>query len=367
VGDTLPDIVDAIKSLCIRNKILITTGGLGPTDDDLTRKALADAAGVELVMSDKAAEMVKERFKQINYPMAEKNLVQALIPKGSDVLYNPMGTAPGIHVQISGCDCYSFPGVPREMKPMLHQHVLSHLKNENYICIKEMKLWGFGESNIGSTLSDLMVRDRNPDVGTRVDDSVITVRVNVSAATSEEAEALAENDCKEIYSRLGQYIFGEGKDSLASAAINLLKNKNKTIATAESCTGGLLGKLITDISGSSAVFREGFITYCNEAKQKHLGVPEKLFAEHGAVSEPVARAMAEGVMQKTGADYGIGITGIAGPDGGTEQKPAGRVHIAVCSKEKTLHEEKNFASDRDGNRVRAANHALGMLIRMLKD
>ncbi|MHC4870509.1 MAG: competence/damage-inducible protein A [Planctomycetota bacterium] len=364
VGDDLEKITTTIGQLADENDFLILTGGLGPTVDDLTRDALAGAAGVELTVSDEMLEEIKLRFKRINRPMADSNKRQALVPVGAKGISNKYGTAPGIDIEINDCRCFSMPGVPMEMKNMFENYVVPEIDSasRNNTLIKELKLFGVGESAVGEILCDLMKRGRNPVVGTRVKESVISVRIVASAENYSDAEKLICGDIEVIKGHLGKYVFGEDDDSLSSVAVKNLIEKNKTLALAESCTGGLISKLITDISGSSQVFKEGFVTYSNKSKIKNLGVCEDAINSFGAVSENVATQMAEGVRKASGVDYGIGVTGIAGPGGGTDGKPVGLIFIAVSSEEKTICRECRFSYDRESNRNRAANTALAMLL-----
>jgi nicotinamide-nucleotide amidase len=376
VDDDLPRIVASVHELTSAHGVLILTGGLGPTADDLTRDALAQAAGVRLVEHPAALASVEERFRRMEREMSPANRVQALIPEGTKPLSNPIGTAPGIAMRLGECRCYALPGVPPEMRSMFNEEVLPALGEgpAGAASIRELHLWGIGESDAGSVIGDLMERHRSPDVGTRAHDGSLTVRILGRRTRDDESlEAVAERvrrDEETVRERLGKYIFGAGEESPASVLLDRLREKDLTLAVAESCTGGLLGAALTGVPGASDVFIEGFVTYTNAAKTARLGVPEALFASHGAVSEPAARAMARGARDAAKADLGIGITGVAGPGGGTEEKPVGLVHVAVCGPGGLEeHVRRVFPLDREGNRRRAVIMAMhlawGLLTRQM--
>lgn len=362
-GDERARLVGTLTRLAQSHAVLLLSGGLGPTPDDLTRQALADAAGVQLELVPALLEQIETRFRAINRPMTASNRVQAFLPQGATGLRNRAGTAPGVRLELGACTCFAMPGVPAEMRTMLAEEVVPVLGPgpAGPLVLKELHLWGLGESRVGEALRDLMAPGAVPCVGTRVRDSIITVRLRaqqVDRAAANAAVAAAE---AAVRKRLGAYIFGADETSLPEAVVSRLAARGLTLALAESCTGGWVGKLITDVPGSSAVFTEGFVTYSNEAKVRRLGVPQALLEAHGAVSEPVARAMATGVRAVGGSDFGIGITGVAGPGGGTEEKPVGLVHVAVAHSGGVAHRACQFRYGRNGNRARAVHTALGML------
>ncbi|MFH0910801.1 MAG: competence/damage-inducible protein A [Planctomycetota bacterium] len=368
VGDDLTAIAGAIAELASRHATLVITGGLGPTKDDLTRRALAQAAGVPLMENRELVRQIEARFASFKRPMTALNRVQALLPEGADGIPNALGTAPGISMSLGTCRVFALPGVPREMRPMLEAHVLPALGSNpaGKVVVRELHLWGLGESAVAERLGDFMERGRTPTVGTRVSDTIVTIRLVDQGPDAREAQRRVDRLEAEILGRLGAFVFGVDESTLPAALLQRLKDNSKTLAVAESCTGGLLSKLLTDVPGSSEVFQEGFVTYANAAKTGRLGVDKDFIHKHGAVSEAVARAMAEGVRRLAGTDFGIGITGIAGPGGGSLEKPSGLVHIAVADLAGTMHQEYCFASDREGNRVRAAYAALGMTYHRLE-
>jgi len=368
VGDDLDRIVDALRALARAHAALVVTGGLGPTEDDLTRRALAQAVQAPLREDPEALRGIEARFATLGRTVSARNRIQAMLPAGARALHNPMGTAPGIALTIKGCPTFALPGVPREMAHMLAHEVIPALGPgpRGAVVVRTLHLWGLPESEVGERLADLMARGREPAVGTRVQDSIITVRIVACGADPAQAQTQADAHDALVRSRVGDAVFARDGETLAETVVRLLADRAQTLAVAESCTGGLVGKLITDVPGASAVFREGFVTYTNEAKVGRVRVPPPLLSAHGAVSEPVARALAEGARSAAGADYGLGITGIAGPTGGTPRKPVGLVHVAASGPGWTDHRANRYHTDRKGNRTRAAYTALGLLWRRLR-
>jgi nicotinamide-nucleotide amidase len=265
--------------------------------------------------------------------MPETNAVQAMFPAGSEPITNTCGTAPGIRAKWKRAMVFVMPGVPREMKVMYERDVLPALRplaGEGAILASTLYCYGAGESSIGGKIRDLMARDRNPTVGTTAQQTVIGVRIHAYGRSREEAQALLDRDRAEVRRRLGTLVFGEDDDRLAAAVAGMLFEQGGTVSTAESCTGGLLAKAFTDIPGSSAYFLQGVVTYSNAAKTALLGVPAELIARHGAVSREVAEAMALGCRRMSGSDVAVSVTGIAGPGGGTPEKPVGLVYIGLA-------------------------------------
>ncbi|NLX15256.1 MAG: competence/damage-inducible protein A [Phycisphaerales bacterium] len=334
---TAPDDVEPlsrqIETACAQADLVLVTGGLGPTADDLTREALAQVMGVELQIDPALAEQVRAFFARLNRPMPEANLVQAMLPVGSRPLENTCGTAPGIHTRIGSTKVFVMPGVPREMQIMYEQFVLPQLPRQDtgsVILNAVLYCFGAGESEIGQSIYDLMRRGRNPLVGTTAKQGIIGIRILARASTAIEARNLLEDEIKEIRHRLGPLVFGRDDETLAHAVASRMIANNKTLATAESCTGGLIAKTLTDIPGSSAFYSQGWITYANEAKIRLLNVPADLIESHGAVSRPVAAAMAVNARRLAETDYAISVTGIAGPAGGTPDKPVGLVYVGLA-------------------------------------
>jgi competence/damage-inducible protein CinA-like protein len=337
IGDELDRLATSIRHALKASDLVIITGGLGPTEDDLSRHALASALDIDLEENVKALKQITDFFEQREWRMSESNLRQALIPKGCEVILNPRGTAPGILYEseaagVSGGKMLvALPGVPAEMKVMFEAVVEPRLRETGRATASDrVQCFGIDESKLGEILADMMRRDRNPLVGTTASGAIISVRVMATGRSRDEANRLLDADLTELERRIGDRVFARGDGSLQATVAGLLTKSGRTIATAESCTGGLLAKRLTDVAGSSEYFLRGFVTYSNESKVEELAVPCELIAEHGAVSEPVARAMAEGCRARAKSDYGVGITGIAGPGGGDPpDKPVGLVYVAL--------------------------------------
>ncbi len=331
VADELEAMEATFRESMSAADLVISTGGIGPTPDDLTRPALANALGVPLEHSDEAERQIRAFFDRWQRPLRDSNLVQANIPRGCVALENATGTAPGISFDGRGCQVFVLPGVPSEMKAMFARHIEPGLRGAGTVTLHtEIRCFGLSEAVLGERLADMMHRTRNPLVGTTASHAILTVRVRATACSENEARRLLDSDVAQIRARIGERVFGTGGDGLEHAVARLLTGSGKTVATAESCTGGLLAKRLTDLPGSSAFFLQGAITYSNQSKTDLLGVPPDLIESHGAVSEAVARSMAEGCRMAAGSDFGLAITGVAGPGGGLPpEKPVGLVFIAI--------------------------------------
>jgi len=319
---------------------------------------------VELVLRPDLLEPVRRFFERRGIEMPQRNASQACIPQGAQAIENERGTAPGIRAQKEGKLLFALPGVPSEMRHMFETSVLPELQRLvrwQVIVVTRLKCFGAGESKIAELIGDAMQRGSNPLVNCTVHTGVITLEVVATALGRDEAERMADAQERALRASLGDLVYGVGDQTLAEVVGEGLVRRGETLAVAESCTGGLLAKLITDIPGSSRYFSCGWVTYGDEAKNRELEVPRKMIDEYGAVSEQVARAMAQGARRKAGADYAISITGIAGPGGGSEQKPVGLVYIAVDSQHGTDTSRHIYSFDRDAVRLRAAQTALNIL------
>ena len=366
VHDEIDEIATALRQAADCAELVVVTGGLGPTEDDLTRQGLAHAAGVELETVPACVEQIRAFFVMRDRKMPEANLVQAQIPVGGQPIENTCGTAPGMRMELGGALVFVLPGVPFEMKTMFQRDVLPVVEchaQGRVLCGRVLRCFGAGESNIGQQIADLMKRDRNPTVGTTAELGVIGIRIVAAAATVGEAETLIDRDEQEIRTRLGEIVFGRDDDTLAAVVGRMLLDRKETVCTAESCTGGLVAAALTDISGSSAYFLGGAVTYSNELKTQMLGVDADLIKRLGAVSEPVAAAMAEGARQRLGTTYALSITGVAGPTGGTPDKPVGLVCFGLATPTGTQTREVRFASSHPREVVRsfASRTALNLL------
>ena len=386
---TVPDdqraIEQAIAESVGRCDFLIISGGIGPTEDDLTRQALAACMRVPLELNDAWLHRLEAFFRKVGRPMPETNKIQAHVPRGATIIENTAGTAAGIDAtfvtgdQKTVCRVFVMPGVPKEMKTMFARDVLPHIEQSTggaVILSRTLHTFGMGESRVAEKLGSLMMRQKNPSVGTTVSHGMVSVRVNARYPSRDEAQRALDETTRACEGALGDLIFGRDGDTLPSVLATLLASSRKTIATAESCTGGLLAKMLTDIPGSSAYFHQGWITYSNRAKQERLGVSENILKVHGAVSEPVVDAMARATRRLARTDFALAISGIAGPGGGTETKPVGTVCIALAhagpapsaagpkpsyNDSDVLARTFTFPGDRDMIRDRAAKMALAML------
>lgn len=364
VGDELGDLVAVLREACAAAELVILTGGMGPTADDLTREALARVLDAPLEEHAPSLARIQDYFIRMGRPMPAANRVQALCPRGAVMLDNDWGTAPGLRARVGRAEFFAFAGVPREMRGLFEHYVAPFVRAAagRVILTAAVRTVGMGEALVGERLGALMRRDRMPVVGTNASGGVVTVRIRSEAADEATARAALDETVRAVEARLGDCVFGQGAISLAGAVLKDLRARGATLAVAESCTGGLVAKWLTDEPGASAVFKGGWIVYANELKSSALGVPEDLLIREGAVSEAVARALAAGARARASADYALALTGIAGPDGGTPEKPVGTVWIALATPDGHVAANLcHFAGGREIVRERAANAALNLL------
>ncbi len=363
VGDNLERIVSALRESLERADGVIAIGGLGPTDDDLTREAIAAMLGEPLVLDSEEAARIQAFFAARGREATDRQLRQAMRPPSAQPLPNPNGTAPGIYAEWRGKLIIALPGPPNEFQPMASQQVLPRLAARTggrVIRSRVLRLCGIGESDAEAQLQDL-AQSENPTLAPLAKLGEVHFRITARAENPADADAMISAMEQEVRTRLGAYIFGVDETTLEQAVVQQLTETGQSLATAESCTGGLLGHRITNVSGSSAVFLGGVVSYSNALKEALLGVPRAVLEAHGAVSEPTARAMAEGVRERLGSWWGVGITGIAGPEGGTPEKPVGLVYIGVCDPTATIVRRQVFAGDRETVKYRATQYALWLL------
>lgn len=365
VGDNTDRIIGALRDASSRADLVVTTGGLGPTSDDLTNACLGTLTGRPMVEYPEARRHIDEKFAKFGREPTPSNYKQALFPEGTELIPNPLGTAPGALVEWEGTLFATLPGVPAEMKRMFEETLepLIRERSDGSIVSKTLHFAGIGESALAERVQDFLDAS-DPTVAPLAGQGRVRLRITTRAATEEEALGKIRPVEEEILDRLGEYFFGEDEETLESSVGRLLAERGATVALAESCTGGLISKRLTDVAGSSAYFVEGFVTYSNASKTRLLGVPEETIAGHGAVSEPVARAMAEGARRTSGADYGLSVTGVAGPGGGTDEKPVGLVYVGVADAEGATAEKLDltaWARSRSSIRERSANRALDLL------
>jgi len=364
LGDDLDENVAAFKVAIERADLVLTSGGIGPTQDDLTREALAIVAGVPLMEDAAALEAIAAMFARRNRVMAERNKVQALFPQGAEVLTNRVGTAPGIWMKTGSAMFGCLPGVPSEMRIMFDEQVAPRLQGlggqGRVIVYRKINLFGKGESDIEAEAMDLTARGRQPEVGITAHDATISFRIRAEGNSEIEALSALEHTVGLIRERFGDLIVGEESADVAEALVAQLVRTGSTLATAESCTGGLIAQLITAQAGVSPYFPGGVVPYANEAKVALLGVPPDLIEAHGAVSAEVAAAMAVGVRDRLGAQIGLSSTGIAGPSGGTPTKPVGLVYLGLATADGVQTRRLEIGPDqpRDIIQRRSAKHAL---------
>jgi len=374
VADDFDAIADAFARLVGTVDLIVTTGGLGPTTDDLTRDVLAEVAGEDLVEDPEALGWVRGWFRGRGHTMPANNAVQALRPRSARCLRNDQGTAPALITRIGGragsgtgaTDVLCLPGPPRELMPIFEREIGAIVRADPAFTIatRTLPTFGMGESAVAERLGGVMARDRNPLVGTTASRGVVTCRLRYQGPPGAAEGALDKTE-REVRERLGPIVLrtGGAAESLAEVVLDLLRARSQTLCTVESCTGGMLGEELTTPAGASDVYLGGFVTYTNALKSSLVGVPPDLLDEHGAVSAPVARAMALGGLERTGADHALAITGVAGPSGGTPDKPVGTVWIALASR---AHERPDvrrfrFGGDRANVRAWSARAAMGMV------
>ncbi|MFM2198054.1 MAG: hypothetical protein RLZZ505_1486 [Verrucomicrobiota bacterium] len=334
---TVPDgeaIREAFSEMVVRADVLLITGGLGPTSDDLTREIVAETLGIELHQDEQALRILESFFALRGKPMAPANLRQAMVPTGADVLPNPNGTAPGLYLppRINGksnCAVFLLPGPPRELYPMFHNEVVPRLRSLAGVSeiaeVAELKFTGIGESDFHHGIDDSLAKIPGLEYGYCARIGEVDLRLIGPPEAIDAGRSLALDN-------FGSHLISDDGSSLEATVVRLLREKGSTLATAESCTGGLIANRITNVPGASEIFTHGWVTYANEAKTSQIGVPMEMINTHGAVSEEVARAMAEGAQRESGADFAISVTGIAGPAGGTEDKPVGTAWLALAEK-----------------------------------
>ncbi len=368
-GDSREQILSCLHDASLRSDIIIITGGLGPTKDDITKKTLCEYFDTTLVTDDKVLEWVTKIFRMRKMPMLDINLQQAMIPANSKTLWNRSGTAPGMWFDINNKIYISLPGVPFEMKVIFEEEAVPLLKQKfelPYIYHRTLQTCSIGESFLANKIKD--IEENLPSyIKLAYLPSVGAVRLRLSAYgnNKEQLETEVAQICNQFYERIGEYIYGEGNDSLNEVIGVLLKGKNKTMATAESCTGGFIAHQITSIAGSSKYYKGSIVSYDNSIKQLELNVSDEILKTVGAVSEACVKQMANEVLKKFDVDYAIATSGIAGPDGGTDEKPVGTVWIAIANKNEVIAQKFNMGDNRERTILRTCLMSLDMLRKML--
>lgn len=363
VGDNRERLLAQLDEAAKRSDIIILSGGLGPTPDDLTKEVCCEFFGKEMFLHEPTVEKIKEYFSSKGIEMAQNNLKQAMLPKDCVIFPNDNGTAPGMAIEKDGVHILVLPGPPRELKPMFQNCAVPYLMqfSDRIIVSHNIRTFGIGESSMAERVNDLFDA-QNPTVAPYAKDGEALLRVTAMAKTKEDAEGLCEPIIEEIKKRLDAYVYGVDYNCIEEAVIGMLKEHHLKVATAESCTGGLIAKRITDVPGASEVFECGIISYANGIKHKVLGVSEDDLNKYGAVSEPVAKQMAQGALKVSGADIAVSVTGIAGPDSDSTGKPVGLVYIGLADKENVwVREIRTSRRDRSYNRYVSASNALDMI------
>ncbi|USF26525.1 Putative competence-damage inducible protein [Firmicutes bacterium ASF500] len=369
VGDNPQRAREAVSIAKGRADVIITTGGLGPTCDDLTKNVLAEAFGRKLVFDEPSAQRIRDWFQRTGRTMTDNNLQQAMLPEGCTVLVNDWGTAPGCAFEAEGVHVIMLPGPPSECRPMFHHRAKPYLLSlsEGVIASHTVKLFGIGESSMEAQLREQMNAMTNPTLAPYAKEGECELRVTAKAATDEEAQALLQPTVEQVKALFGDKVYGVDVPSLEYVVIQGLKEKGLTLGCAESCTGGLIAKRLTDIPGASAAFKGGVVSYTNEVKRNVLQVPEELLEQYGAVSSQVAAAMAQGARQALGCDIALSSTGVAGPDRDDRGNEVGVMFVAIATPEGVHVRPLRLGTRpmRERLRIQTASHAFDLARRYL--
>ena len=365
VGDNEERLSETLQTALGRADVVILSGGLGPTQDDLTKETAASVLEMPLVEDAHSRERIEEYFKNSQFKIiTDNNWKQAMVPKGAIVVDNDNGTAPGLIMEKKGKSVILLPGPPNELVPMFEKSIMSYLRKLQPETISSVmvKICGLGESYVETQIADLIENQSNPTIATYAKTGEVHLRVTAKAADEKEAKKLIKPMVKELKNRFGNSIYTTDENvTLEETVVNLLKEKELTLTTAESCTGGMLGARLTNVPGVSDVYKQGFITYSNRAKRKMLDVKKNTLKDYGAVSDKTAKEMAKNGAFITGSDACVSITGIAGPGGGTPEKPVGLVYIACCYHDNITVNEYHFKGEREKVRENTVVRALTLL------
>ncbi len=346
VNDDVHILKDVIDISLRRVDLVIFTGGLGPTYDDMTKEVVSSTLGLKLILNDELKEALEDRFRKNNRKMTPNNLKQVYIPEGAKYLINEIGTAPGIFLEWKDKVIVMLPGPPKEMKTMFDKYVIPLIKQDNIIEEKIIKTIGIGESQLESAIEDIIKENKDVYIATFAKEGIVDIKIVVKGKNKDKLEKLLDDTIRKIRSRIGNYIYSYEDERIEEVVFKILKKKNMKIAFCESCTGGLIASKFTRIPGVSEVFDRALVTYSNTSKMEELNVSPDTLIKHGAVSKETAYEMAKGLMEKTGVDVALSVTGIAGPSGGSDTKPVGLVYIGICTKESSKVIESIFNGDR---------------------
>jgi len=365
VSDNPESLLSTLKLALQRSDLIITTGGLGPTEDDITYHTIARALNLKLIKYPEAEENLKKFFKKINRTISPSNLKQVYLPEGAKIINNQYGTAPAMILEKDNKIVCSFPGVPHEMKNLIEENLVPYLKEKFPPSVikksKILKITGLGESSVNELIRDYINKQTNFSFGIYANPEDIQVQITTQAPTEKETDKLLQSSVNQLTKILGNYIYGRDEETIEEVVGNLLKTKKLKVAVAESCTGGMMGEMLTRIPGSSEYFQGGVISYNVRVKEGLLKVPSEVIKKYGEVNGQVAELMAEGVRRCCHSDIGISITGIAGPGGATEKKKVGLVYVALADGKKTINQKHQLFGNRQLIRLRSARRALNML------
>ena len=365
VSDAAEEIAQALKESITRADLVILTGGLGPTSDDITTEVVTKALKKKLVLYSEALDHITKILGSYNVPMTERQKKQAYFPEGAEIIPNPKGTAPGFLIKEGKALLMSLPGVPRELETMVEQTILPRLENEwmrkTYFHTRTLRLFGISESNANDLLKDIFMKQKEVTIAFLPHFPEIDVQITIQKKELEEAYTSLAHWEQAIRERLDPYVFGNDDDTMEAVVGNLLRKATATLAVAESCTGGLIGHRLTNVPGSSDYVERVVVTYSNQAKIDLLKVPEEVIRIYGAVSESTAKLMAEGIRNAAGTTLGLATTGIAGPAGGSPDKPVGTVFISLTDGRETVTKEYHFAGDRERIKWMASEVALNSI------
>ena len=372
VGDNPSRLRDALTLALSRSDLVVMSGGLGPTKDDLTKETVASYFGLELEMREDCLSEIRAYFARTGRVMSENNAKQAMIPRGARVLRNQYGTAPAVAISEQGKIVIMLPGPPVELIPIFHEEVIPYLREKCGATIfsRNVNIFGMGESAVAQKLDKLLCESENPTVAPYCKEGEVRLRVTARAESEQIAMQMCDRVVEEILqSEVGQFVYGIDADSMERVLVDKLHEHGLTLSAAESCTGGLIAKRITDIPGCSDVFFGGCVTYTNEVKQRLLGVSAETLDAHGAVSSETAIEMARGVRERTGSDIGISATGIAGPGGGTDETPVGTVFLGISTKDGESYRKLSLSARRSREFIRivAATNAYDMVLKYIED
>ncbi len=363
VGDNPRRLKECLTLALGRSDVVLMTGGLGPTQDDLTKETVSGLMGKKLVLHEESLQKIEEFFKKFKRPMAQNNIKQAYLPEDSIIIKNKNGTAPGCIIESGEKVIIMLPGPPSEMRPMFEETVIPYFSQRSDVKIvsRYLRIFGIGESSMEEKIIDLIEKQANPTIAPYAKEGEVTLRITARCSKETDAKSMIHPVIGEIKNRLGNTVYSIDNESMEEAVGKMLIEKGITFSIAESCTGGLVSSRLTNVPGISKVFNRGIVSYSNQSKIEELGVSFETLSKYGAVSSETAMEMAKGIMEAAKTDIGLSITGIAGPDGGTGEKPVGLVYVALAHNNDVQCKELRLWGDRDRIRNVTVLHALDMV------